>query len=259
MPLQIIRAENEGGGAVWVVVHCFSLKDEWLRSFRPIHALTFLAKYIAQGYETFSLTMALEDKLFSVKHRSGELRASMAQADEVLANTFVRDYANSQRIMCDLNAYLNAIYSALEVTALLNRRIHSGLPISFSRRSEKFESFSPKTWKWLDHFYDMRSELTHFNSALPVASKGEIVVKFAQTKKMKYFKKGRHVVPFDHVLAYQGELMSMLDQWALQELEVVDPDLEISVHTQPLAGHKLSSETIKASELLKHLKAFRVE
>ena len=107
------------------------------------------------------------------------LRSSTAKVgDPICDGKFEKDYDSIQEVIADLEAYLNSIYSVLEIIALLNRNFDRSLPQSFRKQATKYELFSFEHNKWLKVFYDLRGELTHYNTPLPTIEDTCIVVDF---------------------------------------------------------------------------------
>lgn len=72
-------------------------------------------------------------------------------------------------------------------------------------RSRRSERFSFGRWKWLEHFYDVRTELTHFGTLLPILAEDKIVMEFTDAGQLQAFRKGRYEIPFTHLPSYLGD------------------------------------------------------
>ncbi|HIH36944.1 MAG TPA: hypothetical protein HA232_03440 [Methanocellales archaeon] len=228
--MKVLLLPIKGGTNWWVVTHSFSFKEAPFKNVRPIHVLTFVAQELAKENkkETFHLSLSLENKIFAVRHNLSHLRSSVAKTgDPVYDGQFEKEYDTIQEIIADLEAYLFSIYSVLEITARLNRSFSPELPQSFRRQAKKYELFDFKDREWLGIFYDLRAELTHYGTPLPLLKEGGILIDFQNTSKLEHFKKGEHRILFEQIFNFYPDLMRLLDQWADKKLtEITEIDKE---------------------------------
>lgn len=238
----------------WVVVHDLLIDDGKLRRLRPIHILTHLGQFHpnASRSQTFVLCSALENKLFAVRYHQTELLRALAPIDKsIYGNASVFDYSGEQAVIAALEAYLNSIYSALEIVALINRDFNRPLPVGFRRQSKKFALFSISGNEWLAPFYDLRTELTHYNSPLPSIQERSIIFEFSAPSDGEHFeRKKKYKVPFDYIIAMVHQLFSLLDAWAAPELEKLDGGQKLQIFKEVSLKENLKPRDITISELL---------
>lgn len=257
--MKVVNLQSKEQQNWWVVVHELSLAEGRLRRLRPIHVFTLLAQTLVKGKirkEMFAYCMALENKLFGVRFHQIELRKVIAGVGDIIyLNKYVRDYDDEQKLICTMEAYSNAIYTALELTAHINRLMRPTLNIGFRRQSKKFEPFSFTKWSWLPRFYDVRTELAHFGTSLPIVKEAKFIMKFTQTKQLRVFKKGKtYEISFTEILNYSIALFKMLDDWAESEISKVDGEQTVDSIVETGLNQPLKSEKIKAKEILDLLK-----
>lgn len=256
--MKVIQMPIEGAAEDWwIVVHDLTVADGRLRKLRPIHVFTHLAQRLtSKPGEMFALCLALENKLFGVRYHSTELhRAAAPVARPVYVGHRVRDYDGSQAVICAFEAYLGAVYSALEVTADINRRLHRDLPAGFRRQSNKFPLFALGNKVWLRMFYDLRSEFTHYSSPLPIVHEKKMVIEFRNARDLEFFEAGKkYEMPYDHIHNFTYELFDLLDLWATEELKRIDPEGEIDVIHETGWKKKLETKKVKVAEILGLLK-----
>ena len=255
--MKLLKVPAVTGKDWWVLVHDYVLKDEWLRNLRPIHVFTQLSlAFVDKKEEMLKLSMALENKLFSSINLSLELRKAISEiGDPIYSHLRIRDYAPHQKTISFIESYLNAIYSALEASAQINRLIHAqvgkSLPMSFSDQAKKFKLFSFKTNQWLSPFFDIRRELTHFNTPLIDLTNKSLVIKFSFRDGLMYFKPGeKQSVSLDKIMSFYMHLFTMLDLWAKEMLEQVDEHYEYKVGILLDPKDPIKFEEIKAKVLL---------
>jgi len=237
----------------WVVTHKLLFDGTRPIDFRPIHALTLLAKYLEKRNRVgiFSLCLSLENKLFAVRHHLKDLLKSLSGVgDPLYTKRYVKEYGEQQKVICDLEAFISAIYASLEISAQINKKLHPELPMGFRKQSKKYDLFSFKKWEWLPYFFDLRSELVHFGSPLPLVSDGKFIIEFTQTKRLEILKKGKYEVPFSEMVNYSKYLFDMLDDWAVYELKNINPDEEIVCFYEDKVNMPLKTKKIKAKEIL---------
>lgn len=255
--VKVIRLPHANGGEAWAVTHDLMVADGRRRRLRPIHVFTHLAQHLypLKPGVVFGLAMALENKLYSVRFHHFELRRAIAAVDDpIYRGAYIREYEDEQRAIAALEAYLGAIYTSLEIVAQINRLIHDGLPMGFRKQAKKAAVFNFADWPWLPHFFDVRSELTHFNTPLPLVQHGCILIDFQRTKELEVFPKGRAEVELKAVLAYATELFRMLDAWAVDELKRVDPNTELHEAVELGPNTPLKVRKITARRVLKLLR-----
>ncbi|MBM4037067.1 MAG: hypothetical protein FJ290_01020 [Planctomycetes bacterium] len=251
--MMVVRLPSEQGGDWWVVVHDLLLAEGRLRKLRPIHVLTHLAQAIVGQEKTqiHSYCMALENKLAAVMFHHLELRKTIAAAgDPVYVGRYVRPYDPDQRVVAALEAYLNSIYSALEIAAHINRLMNPGLPIGFMAQVRKYPVFNRSKWPWLGHFNDLRTQLTHFGTCMPTVSDQNLTVEFTVEKRLCHFARGRYQIPLAVVLHYCVELFALLDSWALEHLERVPPDFALKCIRETGIASRPKVEDCTAKEIL---------
>jgi hypothetical protein len=224
-----------------------------LRKLRPIHVFTFLAQTLVPHgkKDIFFSCLSLENKLFGARLHRFELRRALAEVgDPMYHSGYVWDYDDRQRFICVLEAYLNAIYSALEITAQINRSLHQDLAVGFRKQSKKFDLFDFSRWSWLARFYDIRSELTHFGSPIPDIHEKWLMIEFRQSKRLEVFNKGKHKIGIDEILEYSIHLFELMDAWATEELKRVDHDAELDSLLETGLHSPLKKEKVKAGVIL---------
>lgn len=247
------RMPVEGGGEWWIVVHDLTIADGRLRHLRPIHVLTHLAQHypnVKANNQLFSLSLALENKLFGVRYHQAELMRALAPIGRGIYQHSVQDFAGEQVVLCCLEAYLNSIYTVLEIIGQINRYFHPTLPHGFREQSKKFELFAFEKWPWLSHFYDVRIELTHYNSSLPTIRDRKIFIGFTGPSKLLHFERGNHEIPMDELLGYIHGLFDLADTWAREELKLMPPDNEVDLMTETTLNSRPLSKKIKLREIL---------
>ncbi len=247
-----VRMQAEGGGEWWIVVHDLMVEDGRLRQLRPIHVLTHLAHYHphVKGEHVFALSLALENKLFGVRYHQAELMRAIAPIDRAIYQHSIQEYAGEQVVLCCLEAYLNSIYTVLEIIGQINRHFHQSLPHGFRDQSKKFNLFSFEKWQWLPHFYDVRVELTHFNSSLPTIRDRKILIEFTSPSNPLHFDRGKHEVPLDAILGYVHELFALADAWALEELKLMPVENVLPLMTEAVLNEPPTNKNIQIKDVL---------
>jgi len=255
--MKLIRLPTKQGRDWWILVHELTLAEGRLRKLRPIHVFTHLAQNLVKTKKSpmFLYCFALENKLFGTRFHQFELRKALAEVtDAIYRGTYVREYDDQQKVICVLEAYLNSIYSALEILSLINRILHPSLPIGFRKQSKKFELFSFSKWNWLPHFYDLRTELVHFGTPLPQIEEQKLLIDVTRNKELFVLRKGKNYIPFSDILKYSINLFKLLDAWAEGELSKVESDEMIASVYETGLSSPLKTEKIKAKEILDLLK-----
>jgi len=256
--MKITRHPTESGQDWWAVIHDLSIAGATLMRLRPIHVFTFLAQHLpglGDKKRIFYYCHALENKLFAVRYQSYELRKAIAEWNDILyQDAYIRDYEDQQKIIAVLEAFLNSIYSSLEITALINKTINPQLPQSFSKQAEKGTFFNLKRWDWICYFYDLRRELEHFGTALPLMTSTSILIEISRPKKNYALIKGRWEVQFASIFSFALRLFEMLDQWALLELKKIDPNIELDLAHRPRPNQRWRQKKIKVRTILNMIK-----
>jgi hypothetical protein len=255
--MKIAKVPYEDGREVLVGMHNLAIHEARFRKFRSIHVLTHVGQFhkgtVKKG-DTFMLGLTLENKLFAVAHYATLLCEAVTPLSvNLYEGHYITDYEPTQRIVAIIEGYIGALYSALEVTALLNKCFDKNLPQGFRRQAKKVEIFSLEKHAWLRHFYDVRSEFAHYNSPLPLVAQQKLIIEFRNPSKLEIFPKGRHEIAFDLILNYASELFAMLDAWALNELKNVDENTELNVLHETGWKKPLESRNITLKTLLAEL------
>lgn len=236
--MKLVRFNMEGTSQrVWVLQHDLYSRQGPPEKTRPIHVLTFAYEVTGhlidpvKGAERSRLSSTLEAKLTGVAH----FGAAMAEAfvgipDPSTHKSDLASWDPAAKFIATLEAYLNAIYSSLELTNLLARTFDVNLKQGFRRMALSKvapAAFRFDRWPWLASFYDVRTELCHHGSPLPFLQRASVVLKITQHHATHRFERGKQVeVPLSEILAYENGLRDMLDQWALDRLSQLDPNLQ---------------------------------
>jgi len=251
--MKVLKLPTAAGGQWWVVVHGLTLEDGRLRRLRPIHVLTFLGQRLVKNKQRmFELCLALENKLYSVRYQLLELRRAISSVGEIVyQERYVRDYEPDQQLISVLEAYVAAIYSALEIVSRINKILRPQLPQGFRDQSKKFSLFSFERQPWLPRFYDIRSELSHFGTPLPTVRDGTLMMNFTNPKRLEHFSPGKHEIQLLELLSYARGLFDMLDEYARGELPNVDPETDLDSACETGLQTPLQMKKIKAKEILR--------
>ena len=252
--MKLIKQKNKEGKDWWIITHDLTFSEGRLRKLRPIHVFTLLAQnIIKEKKKMYWYSLALENKLFGVRHHQFQLRKALAEVeDPIYLGEYIREYEDQQKVICSLEAYLNSIYTSLEIVSLMNKLIYPSLPQGFRDQSKKYKLFSFSKWKWLEIFYDLRTELEHFGTAIPQISEGTLLIDFSKTGKKYTFNEPIRIT-FDSILSFSIYLFDMLDFWALEELKKVNPEIEIDSAVETGLSSPPKTKKIKAKEILQLL------
>jgi hypothetical protein len=194
--------------------------------------------------------MALENKLSAVHHLGLIVRSSMSQlGDPVYVSDHVEEYDAQGGIIAATEAYFAAIYSVLEITSLVNRSLHPGLPIGFRRQAKKWPTFDFGRHRWLPLFYDLRTELVHFGTPHVDPKNLALIIEFTANK-LEHFKQKRYTIPMVTILKFAKGLFEMLDTWALEELKSAKADAQVHTMFEETPGTALRIEKTPVSEIL---------
>lgn len=250
--MKLVKLPSEKQGEWWILIHDLSLEEGLLRKLRPINVLTHLAKTLMKEVSSLPYKcFALENKLFGARFYHFELRKALAKInDPIYRGKFVREYEDQQEFICVLEAYLNSIYSALEISSQINRILHPDLPLGFRDQSKKFSLFSLENKAWLKLFYDLRIALTHFESSLPQISEIKILITITHQRGYYLLQKGHNEIPINEILNFSTSLFTLLDEWAISELKNVDPEIEIGTIRETGLNSPLKMDKIKAHAIL---------
>jgi hypothetical protein len=186
---------------------------------------------LARGQERSRLCSTLEAKLTGVEH----FGTAMAEAfnripDPSTHESDLATWEPAAAFISTLEAYLNAIYSSLEVASALAKTFDVNLKQGFRRMA--LSKIAPTAlqfsrWPWLASFYDVRTELGHYGSPLPFLRRASVVLTITQPGAPHRFKRGKQAeVPISELLAYEDGLRGMLDEWATDRLAQLDPNLK---------------------------------
>ena len=256
--VKLVRMPTEKSGDIWVIVHDLVLQKASLSNSRPIHFFTYLAQTIhlsnAGKKRIFHLCLALENKLYAVRHHHFEFQKAIAEWNNIFyQDKYLRDYGSQQKVISVLEALLNAIYSALEIVAGINKILSPTLPEGFRRQTKKDAFFNINKWNWLCEYYDLRTEYEHYGTCLPQMSANSIILEITRSKNNFVLKQGRWRLPFKSILSYSVCLFNMVDQWALKELSRVDPEAKLDSLNRLFLDSPLVGEKIRAGDILKLL------
>ncbi|MFW9832306.1 MAG: hypothetical protein ACFFD8_11085, partial [Candidatus Thorarchaeota archaeon] len=221
-----INSATVDGGRIWVVAHQLIDRNNWGHDVRPINILAFLGQRIQSGKKNviFTLGMALENKLASA-HKSHRDFVSCATAiGDVSPDPYIRSYIDDQNFMSSLECHLHTLYTCLEVVAEMNRVFTPNMPKGFRKQAKKFPPFSFKDQIWLQSLYDLRSELTHYSSALPLRRQGKLIIEFRSDRQLELHTKGRTEISVEGVMQFFPQLLKFLDEWASGILERLPED-----------------------------------
>jgi hypothetical protein len=235
--MKLVRFNFEGSTQrVWVLQHDLSSREGPISKTRPIHVLTFVyathgQKLVGASHERASrLCTALEAKLNAVEHLVAATNESFTKIPKPGRNgRDIASYTEAAVFIAQVEAYLGAIYSSLELTNAVVRMLHPQVKQGFRAMTKKgFGPFQFDRWPWLSSFYDVRTELCHFGSALPWIDAAAIVLDITQSHETHRFKRGTKVaVPVAELLQYRDGLFSMLDTWSLEHLRSLDQELAL--------------------------------
>ncbi len=230
--MKLVRFNFEGTNQrVWVLQHDLWSREGPMTPTRAVNLLTFV--YEAHGHMLFpdkgkglsQPCFALEAKLKAVAHFAEGITAAFARVPHPGADG--RDIASFDAgtvVMGEVEAYLGAVYSSLELTNRIVRTLHPHVKQGFRTMAKKgFGCFTFERWPWLGSFYDVRTELCHFGSPIPAIDPAAVVLNITQRHETHRFAQGTQVaVPLAELQGYRDGLLSMLDEWALSELRSLD-------------------------------------
>jgi hypothetical protein len=256
--VKLVRFNMEGSQQkVWVLQHDLSSIERPAPKTRPIHLLTFLYASSstslfelspAKHTEMFRLCFALEAKLSAVKHFVERMQGSFLQIQPPDARAGeVVDFESSTIFIAELEAYLNAIYSSLELTNQIVRILDHKVKQGFRSMAKKgLPPFDFIDSPWLQSFYDVRTELCHYGSPLPSIEHAIVVIEITQkhqTHRLEYGKRAK--VPIVELLSYEDGLFSMLDEWAVKRLAELDQEVTAKQLIFDRDGRKGHESTVR--------------
>ena len=154
---------------------------------------------------------------------------------------------------------MNAIYSALEITSILNKRQDNTLPRGFRSQGKKgkYPLFEMNKWKWLPLFYDLRTLFAHYASPFPLLKDKVFLINVEEPSGLLVLVKGQQRVEFDTVLSFADHLFTLLDTWALDKLQDVDPETKVTqIHSRNFYG-PLKGKDGKARPFLQIARRFQ--
>jgi|GEM_PF-2752014 len=252
--MKIVRIPDGLGNDALVVMHNFGVHEEPYRKFRSIHLLTYLAQHhenSKNSIDAFRLSITLENKIYAVEHYLNLLSENLGSLSIGLYEKHsISDYYPTQKTIAIIEGYINAIYSTLEVTSELNKHLNFSLPKGFRRQAKKYELFSFERNEWLKHFYDIRTELAHYNSIIPIIERDMFIIEFRNPSKLEVFKNGKHEVKFETLLNYAPSLLNMLDTWSKNELQYIKKDAELNIIHEAGWRKPVINKTITLQTLL---------
>jgi hypothetical protein len=236
--MKLVRFNMQGTTQrVWVLQHDLHSRQGPIRKTSPIHVMTFAYEVQghlldpARGAERSRLCSTLEAKLIGVDHFGPAVaEAFNAIPDPSAHGSDIATWQPAAVFVSTVEAYLNAIYSCLEVTNLLARTFDPNLKQGFrkmamSPRAPAALQFS--RWSWLGSFYDVRTELCHHGSSLPFLQRSSVILKITQRHETHRFKRGDMAeVTVGELLGYEEGLREMLNEWAADRLSQLNPDLK---------------------------------
>jgi hypothetical protein len=260
--MRVGRYTDDQSRPIWTLMHDLAVFEAAPRKTRPIHAFTFLVGTMgfwslglshSQAIELVRLSYALEAKLYAVKHFGNAAAEEFSRVRSPSAGGELSDWADAARFIAELEAFLGAVYSALEVTNQVARCLTKDVPIGFRKASTRKGSFFAfAQWRWLEVFYDLRTEFAHFNSGIPSIHEGRLIFDVMQKQEPhRLARRTRAAIAIASVLDIETQLFVMLDAWAMTYLQKLNPDFEI---TQDVFGEARGRiKTPLRAFLMRHL------
>ena len=241
----------------WAIDHDLSVVDERGSDVRPIHVFTFLAPLLlpldTRGFLS-SVVTGLENKIASVGINARVVMEEWLKCSDDIASAAdwtTKSYYPEQTVIAAVDAFLGAIYSVLETTAFVNQRLHHGARLKghFRAQCAQVTLFSFARRPWLPDFYDLRTQIAHLISIVPRIGEGAFKIEFTHDSRLLANRAGAHEVNVFWLLRFQDELLEMLDDWAREELQRVDPHEPI--HCYRTEDGQARSDMQPASEIMK--------
>ncbi|GAI87106.1 unnamed protein product, partial [marine sediment metagenome] len=159
---------------------------------------------------------------------------------------------DEQDLISSLECHLHTLYTTLELVAEMNRVFTPNMPMGFRKQSKKYQPFSFDNRDWLKAFYDLRSELTHYNTALPLRRQGKLIIEFRSNRQLELYVKGRTEIELHGVVQFLPQLLKFLDEWAMVILERLPDEGEIHVLKTSVFGEKPLFEKMPLSNFKSH-------
>jgi hypothetical protein len=235
--MKLVRFNMEGTQQrVWVLQHDLASRVGPIQKTRPLHLLTFVygtlpGNALPKHAKAISRPcLALEAKLKAITHFGVTVKAAFSNVPQPgLDGGDVASFDAGMVVIAEVEAYLGAVYTSLELTNTIVRLLRPGVKQGFRDMAKKgVAPFTFERWPWLGSFYDVRTELCHFGSSLPMVQRAAIVLDITQNHKTHRFQHGTQVaVPLAELLGYEDDLRAMLDEWALEHLGSLDPELTL--------------------------------
>jgi hypothetical protein len=254
--VKLVRFNVEAASQkVWVLQHDLASIGRPAPKTRPIHLLTFLYGHSsaqllqlppARDVSTFGLCLALEAKLSAVKHFAIHAANAFARI-QFPQGTEIAPFEAGTIFIAEIEAYLNAIYSSLELTNQIVRLVDPNVKQGFRNMAKKGRHpFDFKTQSWLSSFYDVRTELSHHGSPMPSIHHAAIVLEITQRHQTHRFEYGkRAIIPVAELLQYEDGLFAMLDLWATARLAALDPQIAVDQLIFDEKGRKGHKPTVR--------------
>jgi len=261
--MKLVRFNLEGTSRrVWVLQHDLSSREGPIRKTRPIHVLTFVygtegGKLCSSGAErAHSLCSALEVKLDAVQFFTRSVGEAFERVPSPSdAGRDVVSAAELVALAAMIEGYLGAIYTSLELVNAVVRILRPQTKHGFRAMAKKgFSAFQFDRWPWLSSFYDVRTEVCHFGSPLPLISPAAIVLDITQSHETHRFERDKKVtIPLSELVSYHDGLLSMLDAWALEHLRSLDQALVLRQLVFDSNGRRTSEQPTLQEFLASHL------
>ncbi len=151
---------------IWIQLHKLHLKSNWAYGVKRIDILVFLSTHIdnCNRDNAYSLGIALDTKLIGLERTHRDFISCATAVGDISPDPNIRISDDDDDFLCALDSHLHALYATLEITAEFNKAFNHELPRGFRRQAKKYELFSFDNNPWLKEFYDLRTELTHYNT-----------------------------------------------------------------------------------------------
>jgi hypothetical protein len=219
---------------VWVLQHDLQSRVGPIAKTRPIHLLTFVYGTLPgnllpkHAKDVSRLCLALEAKLKAVAHFGRAVVDAFSKVPRPpVDGPDVASFDAGIVAIAEVEAYIGAVYTSLELTNGIVRALRPTVKQGFREMAKKgVAPFTFDRWPWLSSFYDVRTELCHYGSSLPWIQQAAVVLDITQKHKTHRFQHGTKVaIPVPELLGYETGLREMLDEWAIEHLASLDPEL----------------------------------
>lgn len=254
-----VLMQVEGGRKWWILAHSLIARSSWTYDVRSINLFTFLVQLIVKGDGIYALSVAIENKLVALDRTHRDLVSCATAIGSVARDSFIRPYRDDQDFLSSLESHLHAIYTTLEVVADLNKQIDHTLPRGFRKQCKRYDLFSFVSNPWLATFYDLRTELTHYNTALPLRREGKLILEFRNRQKMEQFDPGRTEVDLNEVFNFLPQLLELLDRWAVELLKRLPKEGLVDVLESGPYGSEPKLRKIPLCEFTEHFKKLMLD